>query len=74
MPVDERSKNPERSEERCDGKVRRSRLTYHAPNTSKFNRGRQTAGANVRRREGNNPDHQKGSVIADKSGRPARKI
>ena len=28
------------------------------PNTSKFYHGRQTAGANVRRQEGNNPDRQ----------------
>ena len=28
------------------------------PNTSKYYRGRQTAGANVRRGEGNNPDRQ----------------
>ena len=28
------------------------------PNTVKCNQGRQTAGANVRRREGNNPDRQ----------------
>ena len=28
------------------------------PNTSKFYHGRQTAGANVRRQEGDNPDRQ----------------
>ena len=30
------------------------------PNTSKFYHGRQTAGANVRRQEGDNPDRQLG--------------
>ena len=37
-----------------------SRLTnpLQTPNTDKFNRGRHTAGANVRREEGNNPDRQ----------------
>jgi hypothetical protein len=37
-----------------------SRLTnpLQTPNTDKFEHGRQTAGANVRRQEGNNPDHQ----------------
>ena len=28
------------------------------PNTKKFHHGRHTAGANVRREKGNNPDHQ----------------
>ena len=28
------------------------------PNTSKYNHGRHTVGANVRREEGNNPDRQ----------------
>ena len=28
------------------------------PNTQEYNHGRQTAGANVRRQEGNNPDRQ----------------
>ena len=28
------------------------------PNTGEWQRGRQTAGANVRRQEGNNPDRQ----------------
>jgi len=32
-------------------------------NTSEFYHGRQTAGANVRRRKGNNPDHQLRSLI-----------
>ena len=35
-------------------------------NTSKYNHGRQTAGANVRRRKGNNPDHQLRSPISVK--------
>ncbi len=37
-----------------------SRLTkpLQTPNTNKCNRGRHTAGANVRREEGNNPDRQ----------------
>jgi hypothetical protein len=37
-----------------------SRLTnpLQTPNTDKFEHGRQTAGANVRCQEGNNPDHQ----------------
>ena len=36
------------------------RLTkpWQTPNTDKSERGRQTAGANVRCREGNNPDRQ----------------
>ncbi len=33
------------------------------PNTQEYNHGRQTAGANVRRREGNNPDRQLRSQI-----------
>jgi len=33
------------------------------PNTSKFNHGRHTAGANVRRGKGNNPDRQLRSQI-----------
>ena len=33
------------------------------PNTQEYNHGRQTAGANVRRREGNNPDRQLSSLI-----------
>ena len=33
------------------------------PNTQEYNHGRQTAGANVRRREGNNPDRQLRSLI-----------
>jgi len=36
------------------------------PNTSKFYHGRQTAGANVRRQEGNNPDRQLRSQISVK--------
>ena len=37
-----------------------SRLTnpLQTPNTNKFKHGRHTAGANVRREEGNNPDRQ----------------
>ena|GEM_PF-2560622 len=37
-----------------------SRLTkpLQTPNTNKYEHGRQTAGANVRCQEGNNPDHQ----------------
>ena len=37
-----------------------SRLTkpLQTPNTDECNHGRQTPGANVRRREGNNPDRQ----------------
>ncbi|GJL61336.1 MAG: hypothetical protein NPIRA03_41930 [Nitrospirales bacterium] len=36
------------------------RLTkpWQTPNTRKYEHGRQTAGANVRRQEGNNPDRQ----------------
>jgi len=36
------------------------RLTkpLQTPNTGKYERGRQSPGANVRCREGNNPDHQ----------------
>ena len=33
------------------------------PNTEECERSRQTAGANVRRREGNNPDRQLRSLI-----------
>ncbi|CAN0359689.1 unnamed protein product [Ectocarpus sp. 13 AM-2016] len=33
------------------------------PNTQEYNHGRQTAGANVRCREGNNPDRQLRSPI-----------
>ena len=33
------------------------------PNTSEIYRGRHTAGANVRRGKGNNPDHQLRSQI-----------
>ena len=33
------------------------------PNTEECNRGRQTAGANVRRQKGNNPDRQLRSQI-----------
>ena len=36
------------------------------PNTSKLYHGRQTAGANVRRQEGNNPDRQLRSPISVK--------
>jgi len=42
-----------------------SRLTnpMQTPNTPKFNHGRHTAGANVRRGKGNNPDRQLRSQI-----------
>ena len=45
-----------------------SRLTnpMQTPNTSKFYHGRQTAGANVRRQEGDNPDRQLRSQISVK--------
>jgi hypothetical protein len=33
------------------------------PNTNEYEHGRQTAGANVRSREGNNPDRQLRSLI-----------
>ena len=33
------------------------------PNTQEYNRGRHTAGANVRREKGNNPDRQLRSLI-----------
>ena len=36
------------------------------PNTQEYNRGRQTAGANVRRQKGNNPDRQLRSPIMAK--------
>ena len=36
------------------------------PNTQEYNHGRQTAGANVRRQEGNNPDRQLRSQILAK--------
>ena len=36
------------------------------PNTEECERGRQTAGANVRRQEGNNPDRQLRSQITTK--------
>ena len=42
-----------------------SRLTkpMQTPNTYEYEHGRQTAGANVRSREGNNPDCQLRSLI-----------
>ena len=45
-----------------------SRLTkpLQTPNTKKCNHGRHTAGANVRRGEGNNPDRQLRSRIIAK--------